>query len=156
VLEYTYHLTQEDSAEIDNALKSFKGLDHSGLCFKSLLTFVSAHGIDGDLVDSTNFPFPNLRHTLRQLSLELYNGRGFCVIKGLDYGKYSVEDNTVIFLGIQNFIAETRARQDEKGNMIGLYKLPLLQNGADRYCSPYCYRRYSGTGPAEGIPHKTF
>ncbi|CAG8973749.1 hypothetical protein HYALB_00007699 [Hymenoscyphus albidus] len=28
----------------------------------------------------------------------------------------------VIFLGIQSFIAETRARQDEKGNMIGGYK----------------------------------
>ncbi len=26
VLEYTYHLTQEDRAEIDDALKSFKGL----------------------------------------------------------------------------------------------------------------------------------
>lgn len=31
VLEYTYHLTQEDRAEIDSALKLFKGLDPPGL-----------------------------------------------------------------------------------------------------------------------------
>jgi hypothetical protein len=30
-----------------------------------------------------------------------------------------MEDSTTIFLGIQSYIAEKRARQDEKGNMIG-------------------------------------
>jgi len=70
------------------------------------------------LVDSTNFPLPNMRQTLGQQSLEVHNGRGFCLIRGLEYWKYSVEDNMVIFLGIQSFIAEKRARQDEKGNMI--------------------------------------
>lgn len=117
---------------------------------------MSAHGIDGDLVDSTNFPLPNLRHTLRQLSLELHNGRGFCVIRGLDYGKYSVEDNTVIFLGVQSFIAKTRARQDEKGNMIGADKPPMPRDRADDHYSAYRYRRHCGATSAEGIPYKTF
>jgi hypothetical protein len=97
--------------------------------FKSSLTFISVQGIDGDLVDSTNFPLPNLRHTLRKLSMELHSGRGFCVIRDLEYEKYSVEDNMVIFLGIQSFIAETRARQDEKGNMIGDYESPYCAMG---------------------------
>ena len=96
---------------------------------KSSLTYLLARGIDGDLVDSTNFPLPKLQHTLRKLSLELHSGSGFCVIRNLDYDKYSVEDNTVIFLGIQSFIAETRARQDEKGNMIGDYESPSCGMG---------------------------
>jgi len=98
---------------------------------KSGLTAILAQGIDGDLVNSSNFPLLNFQHTLRKLSLALHGGRGFCVIKGLEYDKYSVEDNMVIFLGIQSYIAETRARQDEMGNMIGGYKTPILCNGSD-------------------------
>lgn len=122
---------------------------------KSSLTFILAQGIDGDLVDSTNFPLPNLRHTLRKLSLELHSGRGFCVIRDFKYEKYSVEDNMVIFLGIQSFIAETRARQDEKGNMIGGYESPMLCNGSDDYDSAYRYRRYRVIKSVEEIPYET-
>jgi len=57
--------------------------------------------------------------------MELHNGSGFCVISGLDYEKCSIEDNTIIFLGIQSFIAEARARQDEKGNMLGSSELSI-------------------------------
>jgi len=52
------------------------------------------------------------------LSVDLHDGKGFFLIRGLDYSKYTVEDNTIIFLGIQSFVAEKRARQDHLGNMI--------------------------------------
>ena len=123
---------------------------------KSRLTFILAQGIDGDLVDSSNFPLLNLRHILRRLSLALHGGRGFCVIKGLDYDKYSVEDNMIIFLGVQSYIAETRARQDEKGNMIGVYKTLMSCNSPDDFDSAHYYRRYRLIESNERISYQTF
>jgi hypothetical protein len=83
--------------------------------------FTTALGLDGDLVTLETFPLPNLRHILYVLCNEVHNGKGFFVLRGLDPAKYSVEDSMVIFLGIQAYIAEQRARQDDKGNMIGTY-----------------------------------
>lgn len=54
---------------------------------------------------------------------DVYNGRGFSVIRGLDLTKYSVEDSTMIWLGIQGYIARQQARQDKKGNMLGKFCL---------------------------------
>lgn len=100
-LKYIYHLSENDKIELDRALFAFKEL-----------------GLDGDLVNSNNFPLPTLGFILQHLAIELHNGKGFFVIRGLDYSKYSVEDNTVIFLGIQGYVAEKRARQDDMGNML--------------------------------------
>ena len=83
--------------------------------------FTTALGLDGDLVTPETFPLPSLRHILYVLCNEIHNGKGFFVLRGLDPAKYSVEDSMVIFLGIQAYIAEQRARQDDKGNMIGTY-----------------------------------
>jgi hypothetical protein len=82
-------------------------------------------GLDGDLVNSSNFPLPSLGTILKELAIELHYGKGFFLIRGLEYLKYTVEDNTVIFLGIQGYIAETRARQDDMGNMIGTSRRSL-------------------------------
>jgi hypothetical protein len=75
--------------------------------------------LHGDLVTQETFPLPTLRNVLQVLCNEVHNGKGFFVLRGLDPEKYSVEDGMVIFLGIQTYIAEQRARQDDKGNMIG-------------------------------------
>jgi hypothetical protein len=80
---------------------------------------VLACELDGDLVNKENFPVPNLQHVLRKCCRELHDGKGFVILRGLDLAKYSVEDGMVIFLGIQSYIAEQRARQDDKGNMVG-------------------------------------
>jgi hypothetical protein len=78
-----------------------------------------AHEVDGNLVNTNNFPLGQLGNKLRDICHEVHNGKGFFVIRGLDPAKYTVEDSTAIFLGIQSYIAEQRARQDDKGNMIG-------------------------------------
>lgn len=50
---------------------------------------------------------------------EVHKGKGFGVIRGLDPEKYSVEDLTMLYLGLQSFVANRQGRQDSKGNMMG-------------------------------------
>ncbi|KAI1748602.1 hypothetical protein F4782DRAFT_516684 [Xylaria castorea] len=99
--DYIYRLSDLDQMEIDDALHLFLGEE-----------------LDGDLVDCTNFPLPNLGPRLQEFSLDLHYGKGFFLIRGFNHEKYSVEATTIIFLGIQAYIAEKRGRQDELGNMI--------------------------------------
>jgi hypothetical protein len=63
---------------------------------------------------------------LEKLAHDIYNGRGFCLVRGLDINKYSVEDLTMIWLGIQSYIAEQQGRQDKNGNMLGMFANPSL------------------------------
>ncbi len=56
---------------------------------------------------------------MEQLAIELHNGRGFFVLRGLDVKKYRGEENAIIFVGISAYIAEERGRQDSSGNMLG-------------------------------------
>jgi hypothetical protein len=89
------------------------------LPFNSANAVFEALELDGDLVNRSNFPLPNLARNLRRIQDKIHNGIGFFIIRGLDLKKYTVEDGLVIFLGVQSYIAECRARQDDVGNMIG-------------------------------------
>lgn len=71
------------------------------------------------MVDRTNFPLPTLSKKLKAMQHEVYNGRGFALLRGLDVNQYSVDDLTIIYLGIQCYIGNRFGRQDKKGNMIG-------------------------------------
>jgi hypothetical protein len=81
----------------------------------------AALGLDGDLVSRDNFPLPTLGPRLDEIRRDVHDGKGFGVIRGLDPHKYSIEDLTVMYLGIQSYIANRHGRQDRKGNMLGLY-----------------------------------
>lgn len=98
---FIHELGDSGRREIDSALANFK-------------TF----GLDGDLVNRENFPLPNLQGVLEGLSHELHAGKGFFVLRGIDLDNYSVEDGMTIYLGIQVYIGEQRARQDDRGNMV--------------------------------------
>jgi hypothetical protein len=69
-------------------------------------------------VEPARFPLPTLGPKLKELSQDVHNGRGFCVIRGIDPATYSVEDLTLVYLGVQSYIAEQRGRQDKRGNML--------------------------------------
>ncbi|PKS06559.1 hypothetical protein jhhlp_007307 [Lomentospora prolificans] len=99
--DYILKLQPSEIVEVETALEHFKGLE-----------------LDGNDVGPGNFPLPALGAKLVELARDLYNGRGFCVIRGLDLNRYSVEDYTVIWLGIQSYIAPQQARQDKNGNML--------------------------------------
>ncbi|GAB1310079.1 Taurine hydroxylase-like protein SAT17 [Madurella fahalii] len=88
-------------AEINAAVEHYKSLDQ-----------------DGDLVEPANFPLPTLSTKLKELSDDVHNGRGFCLIRGINPASYSVEDLTLVYLGVQSYIAEQRGRQDKRGNML--------------------------------------
>ncbi|OAQ97141.1 hypothetical protein LLEC1_00746 [Akanthomyces lecanii] len=101
VASYAVVLDSEDLAELDGALVHFKTL-----------------GLDGDLVDRVNFPLPQLSKKLKAMRQEVYRGRGFALLRGLDPNAYSVDDSAIIYLGIQCYIGNRFGRQDKKGNMM--------------------------------------
>lgn len=125
--EYIYTLNTFEIDELECALGTFKGTCvFASLCLSWYVHGIVSHtyvglGLDGDLVSPTNFPLPTLGPHLRILRQDIYNGKGFCVIRGLCPQRYSVEDLTILYLGLQSYIANQRGRQDEKGNMLGTH-----------------------------------
>jgi len=49
---------------------------------------------------------------------DVYNGRGFSIVRGLDPNAFSLEDMTVIYLGISSYIGEGRGKQDQRGSKL--------------------------------------
>ncbi|KAJ6782224.1 hypothetical protein PWT90_10205 [Aphanocladium album] len=94
-------LEPQDLIELNDALAHFKSL-----------------GLDGDLVDKPNFPLPLLSKKLDAMRSEVYGGRGFALLRGLDVNQYSADDLTIIYLGVQCYIGNQFGRQDKKGNML--------------------------------------
>lgn len=78
-----------------------------------------AQGLDGDMVSRSTFVLPTLGPKLELLAKDIHEGRGFALIRGLDVTRYTVEDLTLLYLGVQAHIAEKRGRQDARGNMLG-------------------------------------
>ncbi|CAK7198766.1 hypothetical protein SEUCBS139899_001430 [Sporothrix eucalyptigena] len=99
--DYVYHLTASDLSEISQAITHFKAL-----------------GLDGEYVSRDTFPLPLLAAKLDQLSAEVHNGRGFCLVRGINPNDYSIEDLTLVYLGVQAHIADQRGHQDNRGNML--------------------------------------
>lgn len=96
----------------------------AGAAFTYIVPFTYvfvALGLDGDLVCPANFPLPTLHRKLAILRLDIHRGKGFALIRGLNPSEYSSADLTTLYLGIQSYIANVPGRQDEKGNMLGLY-----------------------------------
>jgi len=124
---YIYKLTGPDLDEISKALGHFKCKcwPHAGSECRcppnGLLTFTrpAVLELDGDLVNCENFPLPLLGPKLDDLGREVHHGKGFCLVRGIDPGIYSVEDLMIVYLGVQVHIADQRGRQDRRGNMLG-------------------------------------
>lgn len=118
--EYVLALGKRGVDEAEHALEQFKGESPSPDHARPALTSRIALGLDGDCISRQNFPLPSLGPRLDQLRTEIHHGRGFGLIRGLDPHKYSVEDFTMLHLGIQSYIANRQGRQDSKGNMLGV------------------------------------
>ncbi|TLD28697.1 hypothetical protein PspLS_03782 [Pyricularia sp. CBS 133598] len=108
---YTYQLTDANIAEIDDAVEHFKSLD-----------------LKGSQVTRDTFPLKALGAILDGVSAEIYEGKGFGLVRGLDTHKYSTEDLTLIYLGVQSYVADQRGRQDAKGNML----VHVIQNQTNK------------------------
>ncbi|KAI3329435.1 Clavaminate synthase-like protein [Xylariaceae sp. AK1471] len=80
--------------------------------------YFKAQELDGNQVNQDNFPLPTLGPKLQILGHDIHSGKGFHVIRGLDPDDFSVEDLTIIWLGVQAYIADQCGRQDHRGNML--------------------------------------
>jgi len=131
--DFILRLNDVDIKEAEEALEHFKGSTAlqplSGVPADGRVT---ALGLDGDLMSRQSFPLPNLGPRLDRFRLNLHDGTGFGLIRGLDPQRYAVEDLTMLHLGIQCYIANRQGRQDKKGNMLGSSSAaPCPRHGAD-------------------------
>lgn len=130
--EYVYYLTEEDKLEISNALKTFKGLlpisksgDQAGLPAGKQETDGTrvGFGLGGHEVSKETFPLPVLGEKLVNARNDVYKGRGFAIVRGLDPDTYAMEDLTVVYLGITSYVGERRGKQDQRGSMLSMLLL---------------------------------
>lgn len=75
-------------------------------------------GLDGSEVAQANFPLPQLSKKIEAICRDVYDGRGFGILRGLEPDLWSVEDITVIYLGISSYVAEKRGKQDQRGSTL--------------------------------------
>ncbi|XXG93969.1 hypothetical protein Hte_000219 [Hypoxylon texense] len=137
---FVYNLTECELLEICRGKDHFKCMPISRLRVFSkflptldTLTHVPALELDGDQVNRTNFPLPTLGPKLDELSHDIYNGKGLCVIRGINPDEWAVEDLTIIWLGIQAYIADQRGCQDDRGNMLVADKSSKMKLGHHRH-----------------------
>ncbi|PVH87640.1 Clavaminate synthase-like protein [Cadophora sp. DSE1049] len=118
--EYIIRIGTAELAEIYEALKYFNG---NGFCSTmatgdNVDTKLVAQELEGHEVNRSSFPLPTFGQTLEQAAEEVYDGKGFVIVRGLDPDAYTAEDLTVIYLGISSYIAERRGKQDQRGSML--------------------------------------
>ena len=98
---WIYHFTQTDIAELEAALACVK---RSGLSFPEF-------GRD-------QFALPTLSAQLADIAVELEDGRGFCLLRGLPVERYAEEDINIIYYGIGLNLGQP-VRQNPKGDLLG-------------------------------------
>lgn len=98
---WIYHLSQNDIAEIDEALENQRA---SGTPFPS---FRREH-----------FPLPVLFSRLAEITEELENGRGFALMRGLPVDRYSDDDINAIYYGLALNLGQP-VGQNPQGDLIG-------------------------------------
>jgi hypothetical protein len=116
---YVLDLEAEDIVEVREAVRFFKGSCVLGLVQVQDVSLTCTDlELDGDDVTRERFPLPRLAGHLQKCALEVHQGTGLCVVRGLDPQDYSVEDNTLIFLGISCYLGGQRGVQSSKGAML--------------------------------------
>jgi hypothetical protein len=85
----------------------------------SLIYHVIGLALDGEEVTRETFPLPVLGKRLENAALELHQGRGFIVLRGLNPQNYNEEDNVLAFTGVSSYIAEKKGMQDDAGSIFG-------------------------------------
>jgi hypothetical protein len=63
-------------------------------------------------ISQETFPLPTLGPVLKDLSRELYDGRGFFVLRTIPVQKYTREENVIVYAGVSSFVGNKRGLQD--------------------------------------------
>jgi hypothetical protein len=134
--KYIYVLNEDEKVELDCALKYFKGTYLNKFSYSFFLRLPthmkgektanndSALGLEGQKINRDNFPMPTLSVVLDQMAKDLYQGKGFATLRGLDVDAYSTEDATLLFLGVSSYIGNKFGKQDLRGSTIS--KCPIV------------------------------
>ncbi len=98
---WTYTLSAGEIAEIEAATAG-----------------VLMRGVDIADIRRTDFPLPNLGHTLDRLYHEVLDGRGFILLRGLPVIDKPIRDSAVSYCGIGSYFGVMRS-QNAKGHLLG-------------------------------------
>jgi hypothetical protein len=74
--------------------------------------------VDLQDIKRSTFPLPKLGPRLESLAMKVYEGIGFCIVRGLKPRNFSREDNILIYLGVSSYFGEHRGRQYQDGRMM--------------------------------------
>lgn len=96
---WTYVLPQAAIADIDATLPRVRGIELTAIRKK-------------------DFPLPLIARELARILEELNSGRGFVLIRGLPFGKYSDDDISRIFWGIGTHFGDAIS-QNAQGDLLG-------------------------------------
>jgi hypothetical protein len=88
--------------------------------------FARARGLDPMIDGAAAFPLPSLARQLHELVDELDNGRGFLLLRGLNFDGYSSDDIDMLYAGIGCHMGRI-ITQTSRGNRIGR----VTDGGAD-------------------------
>ncbi|KAL8381026.1 hypothetical protein RB595_005357 [Gaeumannomyces hyphopodioides] len=113
--QFVYSLDDDEKAEILRALEHFKKQ-------------AEQQGLESHQVSRDTFPLPTLKERLRSVCDDVYEGRGFAIVRGLDPDSFSVADFTIIYLGISSYIGGRLGRQNQEGSML----MHVILNGDER------------------------
>lgn len=120
--DYIHVLTDDEKVEIDSALKHFKGDTTSyTILSKQRLTCLAGLEVENQQVNPENFPLPILASTLEKMRGDLYQGRGFAILRGLDPDAFAEDDATLIYLAVSTYIGNRIGKHDPKGHAISRY-----------------------------------
>lgn len=70
-----------------------------------------------DIESEADFPLPGLGPFLEQLRVELEDGVGFALLRGLPVGRYGLQDQKVLVMGLLAHLGAPM-RQDTKGTLV--------------------------------------
>jgi hypothetical protein len=78
----------------------------------------SAGGVDLARMRRTDFPLPTLAARLERLRIELLDGRGFALLRGVPIERYSRAEAATLFMGVGAHLGHARS-QNAKGHVLG-------------------------------------
>lgn len=99
--EWTYRLSSAEVAEIETAVKA-----------------VRERGLDLTDIGRGDFPLPTLGPALDRLRIEVLDGRGFVLLRGMPVEDRPIADSATAYWGVGAYFGNPRS-QNAKGHLLG-------------------------------------
>ena len=99
--EWTYRLSPPEIAEIETAVKA-----------------VQARGLAIADIRRDDFPLPTLGPVLDRLRVEVLDGRGFVLLRGMPVEDRPIAESAMAYWGVGTYLGSARA-QNAQGHLLG-------------------------------------